>query len=124
MPTLRDRIRTTWRSSVGDGSVIDWSKRFVGDIYSGESQKALDLFIRQTETTFRTKPTIYSTDEDRCVFAGEYLGGTPAKDWHRLDKGTGIGCHVVDDHYLDYLVGCFGDLVASGFSIRPFDDDW
>ena len=39
------------------------------DVYTGQSQNHLDRFFRQVETTFRTKLTIYSNDEDKCVSA-------------------------------------------------------
>lgn len=48
--------------------------------YSATNQRALDKFIREVETHFRAKPSIYGTEQKRCTFAGVYLDGTPSAD--------------------------------------------
>lgn len=58
-------------------------------LYTGQSQKHLDKFLRQAEATFRTKPTIYATDEDKCSYAGESLDERPGNDWAAMDKAIG-----------------------------------
>lgn len=55
------------------------------DFYSGESQQALDLFLQDNDTVFRTKPTIYASDEDKCLFAVPFLKETPRLDWKDED---------------------------------------
>ena len=34
------------------------------------------------------KPTIYASKEDKCVYAGKYLGKTPADDWVAMDRAA------------------------------------
>lgn len=55
------------------------------DKYSGQSQKHLDEFLWQAEATFRTKPTIYSSDADKCIYAGESLAEKPQTKWAAID---------------------------------------
>ena len=50
------------------------------NVYTGQSQKHLDKYFRQVKSTFWSKPTIYAFEEDKCMYAGEYLGETPADD--------------------------------------------
>lgn len=58
------------------------------DLYTGQSQKHLDKFLRQAEATFRTMPTVYATDEDKCIYAGKSLGERPGKNWAAMDKAV------------------------------------
>ena len=50
------------------------------NVYTDQSQKHLDRYFRQVELTFWSKPTIYASKKDKCVYAGEYLGETPTDD--------------------------------------------
>ena len=54
----------------------------------GQSQKHLDRYFRQVKSTFRSKPTIYVSEKDKCVYAGKYLGKTPADDWVAMDRAA------------------------------------
>lgn len=54
-------------------------------LYSGESQKHLDVFIRQVDNVFLAKPLTYESEEEKCRYAGGYLRGIPAKDWDAYD---------------------------------------
>ena len=55
------------------------------NIYTGQSQKHLDKYFWQVESTFWLKLTIYASKEDKCVYAGEYLGKTLADNWVAMD---------------------------------------
>lgn len=75
------------------------------EIYSGQSQRHLDKFLRQLHTVFRTKPTIYASEEARCVYAGECLGDTPSEKWVAMDQS------VKDDPTKSYNWHVFVDML-------------
>lgn len=56
------------------------------DVYSGESQRALDDCLNQVALVFRTKPLTYASETDKCLYAANYLGGFPAREWEAEEK--------------------------------------
>ena len=51
------------------------------DVYSGGSQRALDIFFGQVALVFETKPVTYRHDNDKCVYAAGRLAGIPSQEW-------------------------------------------
>ena len=56
------------------------------DVYSGESQRVLDDYLDQVALVFRTKPLTYASEMDKCLYAANYLGGFPAREWEAEEK--------------------------------------
>ena len=56
------------------------------DIYMSQSQKYLDKYFRQIESTFWSKPTIYASKKDKCIYAGKYLKKTLADNWVTINQ--------------------------------------
>lgn len=56
------------------------------DTYTGDSRKHLDIFLMQVDSTFRAKPTIYASDEDKCLYAGGCLSDRLEREWAILEK--------------------------------------
>ena len=49
--------------------------------YSGESQKALDNFVRQVDNVFLAKSLTYATEQDKCRYIEDFLHDIPANGW-------------------------------------------
>ena len=77
------------------------------DVYMGQSQKHLDRYFRQVESTFWLKPTIYASKENKCVYISEYLSKTPAEYWVAMDRATKESDQV-------YSFEAFRDILQNG----------
>lgn len=82
------------------------------EIFTGQSQRHLDKFLRQLHAVFRTEPTIFASEEARCVYAGEFLGDRPADKWVAIDQ------FIRDDPTESYSWHVFVDMLQQNLLPR------
>ena len=55
-------------------------------IYLGKNQQELDSWVEDVESMFRSRPIIYGSEEQKCIYAGKYTGDQPKAEWSGMDK--------------------------------------
>ena len=81
------------------------------DVYAGQSQKHLDRYFRQVKLTFWLKSIIYASEEDKCVYAGKYLGKTSVDDWVVIDQ-------AVKESNKVYSFEVFQEMLQNGLLLK------
>jgi len=77
------------------------------DKYKGKTLEEHRNFIRSCTTQFRRSPVDFKTEEDKVLYAMEYLEGAPRDAWYRVDDNR-----LDDDVYSwDTFVAFLRDLI-------------
>ena len=74
-------------------------------IYMGESQQELNNWVEDVESTFRSRPLIYGSEKQKCLYAGKYTGGQPKAEWSAMD--TRIRANPEASYYWKDMVDMF-----------------
>ena len=77
-------------------------KSKVSEVYSGDTQKSFDRYIRECANEFDLRPNTYQADRTKILFASGYLSHAAFNDGHRHREGADIGAYTWD-HYVSFL---------------------
>ena len=70
--------------------------------YTGTNQKDYEQFVRECLRTFNQKPITYEKNTTKVLYGENYIGGTPADDWHR-EKPTLDESSLTWKYFVDFL---------------------
>lgn len=54
--------------------------------YMKKSQKTFDTYVKKVKHTFSIQPTIYLSEQLKCLYAGQFLGAIPLEDWDNYQR--------------------------------------